>query len=130
MVWVSAAVIYNDSGEILICQRAASDSCALLWEFPGGKQEHLETAEECLVRECREELGIEISINGLLAHTKYNYTDREIAFTFFTANIIKGIPTARVHNAIKWAHPYEFEETKFCPADVEIARMLKTRACR
>ena len=57
MILVSAAIIRNTAGEILICQRGAGGSCAFLWEFPGGKQEAGETAADCLVRECREELG-------------------------------------------------------------------------
>ena len=60
MILVSAAIIRNTAGEILICQRGAGGSCAFLWEFPGGKQEAGEKAADCLVRECREELGIEI----------------------------------------------------------------------
>ena len=69
MILVSAAIIRNTAGEILICQRGAGGSCAFLWEFPGGKQEAGETAADCLVRECREELGIEIDIVALLEQT-------------------------------------------------------------
>lgn len=50
---VSAGIIRNEKGEILICQRGAGGSCAHLWEFPGGKEEDGETPESCLVRECK-----------------------------------------------------------------------------
>lgn len=77
MILVSAAIIRNTAGEILICQRGAGGSCAFLWEFPGGKQEAGETAADCLVRECREELGIEIDIVALLEQTSYTYPDNK-----------------------------------------------------
>ncbi len=77
MILVSAAIIRNTAGEILICQRGAGGSCAFLWEFPGGKQEAGEKAADCLVRECREELGIEIDIVALLEQTSYTYPDKK-----------------------------------------------------
>ena len=87
MILVSAAIIRNTAGEILICQRGAGGSCAFLWEFPGGKQEAGETAADCLVRECREELGIEIDIVALLEQTSYTYPDNKIGLSFFAAKI-------------------------------------------
>ena len=81
MILVSAAIIRNTAGEILICQRGAGGSCAFLWEFPGGKQEAGEKAADCLVRECREELGIEIDIVALLEQTSYTYPDNKIGLS-------------------------------------------------
>ena len=92
MILVSAAIIRNTAGEILICQRGAGGSCAFLWEFPGGKQEAGETAADCLVRECREELGIEIDIVALLEQTSYTYPDNKIGLSFFAAKITGGVP--------------------------------------
>ena len=94
MILVSAAIIRNTAGEILICQRGAGGSCAFLWEFPGGKQEAGETAADCLVRECREELGIEIDIVALLEQTSYTYPDNKIGLSFFAAKI-----TAKKHTS-------------------------------
>ena len=95
MIFVSAAIIRNTAGEILICQRGAGGSCAFLWEFPGGKQEAGETAADCLVRECREELGIEIDIVALLEQTSYIYPDNKIGLSFFAAKITGGVPKKR-----------------------------------
>lgn len=92
MILVSAAIIRNTAGEILICQRGAGGSCAFLWEFPGGKQEAGETAADCLVRECREELGIEIDIVALVEQTSYTYPDNKIGLSFFAAQITGGVP--------------------------------------
>ena len=63
MMWVSAGIVRYPDGRILICRRGEGRKNAHLWEFPGGKQEAGETAADCLVRECREELGIEIDLS-------------------------------------------------------------------
>ena len=85
MIRVSAAIIKNQDDEILICQRGPGGSCQFLWEFPGGKIEEEESPEECLVRECKEELDIDISVQKLFAHTTYSYPERDIEFLFFYA---------------------------------------------
>ncbi len=68
MTRVSAAIIKNSDNEILICQRGPGGSCEFLWEFPGGKIPG-ESPEECLVRECREELEIDIEVLDLFEQT-------------------------------------------------------------
>ena len=112
MILVSAAIIRNTAGEILICQRGAGGSCAFLWEFPGGKQEAGETAADCLVRECWEELGIEIDIVALLEQTSYTYPDNKIGLSFFAAKIaaslIRFSRSAPVNPAVVWAISFRF----------------------
>lgn len=124
MILVSAAIIRNTAGEILICQRGAGGSCAFLWEFPGGKQEAGETAADCLVRECREELGIEIDIVALIEQTSYTYPDNKIGLSFFAAQITGGVPQKSVHQEILWVRPAELLQYQFCPADTEIVGRL------
>ena len=119
MIQVAAAIIQKD-GKILICQRGAGGNCAFLWEFPGGKLESGETMEECLIRECKEELEIEISVKDIFAETTYKYPEREIAFIFYKADIIGGQLKMNVHNDMQWVLPSELKKYKFCPADVEI----------
>ena len=114
MILVSAAIIRNTAGEILICQRGAGGSCAFLWEFPGGKQEAGETAADCLVRECREELE----------QTSYIYPDNKIGLSFFAAKITGGVPQKSVHQKILWVRPAELLQYQFCPADTEIVSRL------
>ena len=96
----------------------------LLWEFPGGKQEAGETAADCLVRECREELGIEIDIVALLEQTSYTYPDNKIGLSFFAAKITGGVPQKSVHQKILWVRPAELLQYQFCPADTEIVSRL------
>lgn len=124
MIRVSAAIIKNEIGEILICQRGAGGSCEYLWEFPGGKIEPKESPEECLIRECKEELEIDIEIQNLYAETIYAYPEREIAFLFFCAKIVHGKPTADVHELIKWVFPDKLILYEFCPADKVVVEKL------
>jgi len=129
MLKVTAAII-REKGKVLICQRGAGGNCAFLWEFPGGKLEPSETEEECLVRECEEELGIKITTGSIFARTKYQYPDREIAFSFIYAQISSGELTPKVHQQVRWVAPNELPKYDFCPADKEVVEMLvKTDGC-
>lgn len=121
---VTAAIIRQDD-KILICQRAEGGSCSGLWEFPGGKLEDGESLDECLVRECREELGLRIKIKEIYAKTSYKYGEKEMDFTFFNAEIIEGEIKMKVHQDIKWVNGQELKFYTFCPADVEIAARLR-----
>lgn len=120
---VAAAVIRRD-GRILICRRGPGGSCAGLWEFPGGKVEAGETAQTCAVRECREELGVEVAAGKELWRTRYQYPDREVALTFLEARWIQGTPTPLVHLELRWVLPAELVQFDFCPADRELIERL------
>ncbi|MDF2685747.1 MAG: mutT [Clostridia bacterium] len=123
MIQVAAAII-RKNGKILICQRGAGGNCAYLWEFPGGKVELNETFEQCAIRECKEELGININIKDIFIKTVYKYPDKEIEFTFFNAEITEEILKISVHNDIKWVLPNEMKAFKFCPADIEVVNSM------
>lgn len=123
MIQVAAAIIRRD-GKILVCRRGAGGSCAHLWEFPGGKLEPGETLEQCAVRECREELEINISINGISGETSYRYPEREVALTFFDAVILSGEIKKKVHEEIRWVLPAELNQFSFCPGDKEIIQKM------
>jgi 8-oxo-dGTP diphosphatase len=127
MIEVAAAIIRNNEEQILICQRGAGGSTAFLWEFPGGKRESDENLEECLARECFEELGIEIHVLDIFDHSQYKYPEGEIAFTFFAAEIVSGKMTPAVHERILWADAVSLNNFEFCPADVGIIRKLMSK---
>jgi 8-oxo-dGTP diphosphatase len=120
---VTAAIIKKD-GKILICQRAADGELPLLWELPGGKLEDGETLEECLIRECKEELDVDIRVTGLYAKTEYQYPERAVALAFFSADIVQGEIKPIVHNDVKWVLPEGLKDFEFCPADIEIVKEL------
>lgn len=124
MIKVSAAIIKNSDGDLLICQRKSGGSCAYLWEFPGGKQEEGESPEACLIRECEEELGVKVRITGLYANKKYQYPENEYFFSFYTAEITSGNIMMLAHNDLAWVPIDELEKYAFCPADVDIVNQL------
>ena len=84
----------------------------------------MKKAADCLVRECREELGIEIDIVALLEQTSYTYPDNKIGLSFFAAKITGGVPQKSVHQEILWVRPAELLQYQFCPADTEIVSRL------
>lgn len=123
MTEVVAALIW-DNDRFLICQRPVTKSCALLWEFVGGKVEKGETKKQALKRECMEELGIEVEAGDIFTEVIHKYPDITVHLTLFNAVISKGVPQKLEHNDIKWISPSEIPDYNFCPADVEILEKL------
>lgn len=123
---VTAAVI-RDGDKILICQRTADDECGMLWEFPGGKREDGETLEECIVREIREELELDIEVSGIFANSIYHFNGNEIYFTVFDAKITGGILRLNVHNNAVWVTIDEMRQYKFMPPDTGFVEKLTFR---
>lgn len=120
------AAIFCKNDEYLICQRAHDDALPLLWEFPGGKVEEGETLEQCIVRECKEELAVDIQVLGEFGRTSYPHAGNELIFTFFTAEIVGGELSVNVHEQIKWVPIAELKDYSFCPADIEIVERIIT----
>lgn len=121
---VVAAYITDPYGKFLICQRAKNKVRGLFWEFAGGKIETGETPEEALIRECREELAVEIETDGLLAEVTHRYPDATVHLTVLRARIVKGEPQLSVHEAMKWIYPSEIKNYCFCPADTDILKKI------
>ena len=119
MIEVVAALIWKDE-TFMICQRPAHKARGLLWEFVGGKVEAGETREEALVRECREELGVRLSVGALFMDVTHEYPDITVHLSLFNATIAEGVPQKLEHNDIRWITPAEIPDYDFCPADVEI----------
>ncbi len=120
---VVAALIWRD-GEFLICQRPAHKARGLLWEFVGGKVEPGETKEAALIRECREELDITLSVGDIFMEVDHVYPDITVHLVLFNAVIASGTPKMLEHNDIKWIHPSRIPQYDFCPADEEILKKL------
>ena len=123
MTEVVAALIW-DENKFMICQRPATKSCALLWEFVGGKVEKGETKEQALIRECREELGITLSVGDIFTEVMHEYPDITVHLTLFNATILEGIPQKLEHNDIRWITPEEIPQYNFCPADKDILKKI------
>ena len=124
MTDVVAALIW-DNDRFMICQRPAHKARGLLWEFVGGKTDPGETMEEALIRECREELGITVSVGDIYMQVVHDYPDILIRLTLFHCTIAEGTPKLLEHNDLKWILPSEIPLYDFCPADKDIlARII------
>ncbi len=127
MLEVAAAMISREDGRILICQRPETKARALGWEFPGGKIESGETVQEALIRECREELAIDICAGAEIAQVEYAYPDVCVHLHLLACSIQSGAPAALEHREIRWVLPAEFSEYDFCPADRQLIDQLEAR---
>ena len=116
---VVAALIW-DGDRFMICQRPAHKARGLLWEFVGGKVEAGETGEQALIRECREEIAVELSVGDVFMEVLHEYPDLTVHLTLYNASIARGTPRKLEHNDIRWITPDEIPDYDFCPADVEI----------
>ena len=126
MTEVVAALIWQGE-KFMICQRPAHKARGLLWEFVGGKVEPGETKEQALIRECREELAVTLSVGDIFMDVVHEYPDLTVHLTLFNATIAEGEPVMLEHNDIKWITPSEIPEYDFCPADVEIMKEIAKR---
>lgn len=123
MVEVVAALIW-DKDKFMICQRPAHKARALLWEFVGGKVELGETKEQALIRECKEELAVTLSVGDIFMDVVHEYPDITVHLTLFNATIAEGIPQKLEHNDIRWIIPSEIPDYEFCPADKEFLEAI------
>ncbi len=119
MVEVVAALIW-DGDRFLICQRPAHKARGLLWEYVGGKVEPGETKQEALIRECREELDVTITVGNVFMDVVHEYPDITVHLTLFHTSIAEGTIQLLEHNAVAWITAAEISNYDFCPADKDI----------
>lgn len=124
MVEVVAALIW-DGDKFLICQRPAHKARGLLWEFVGGKVEPGETRESALIRECREELGVTVSVGDVFMEVCHEYPDITVRLILFHATIAQGVLQKLEHNDIRWITSKEIPQYDFCPADEDILKKIR-----
>ena len=112
MTRVVAALIWDRNNErFMICQRPEHKARGLLWEFVGGKVEAGETKEAALIRECREDLGIELSVGPAYMDVTHEYPDLTVHLTLFHAAIAVGTPQLLEHCELRWITPAEMENS-------------------
>ena len=124
-VEVSAALVFR-AGKLLITQRHAKSHLGGLWEFPGGKRELGETFEQCLVREIREELGVEITVGELFEEIAHDYPEKSVHLKFFICKIISGEPQPLDCAAVKWIEKPELAGHEFPAADAQLLERLRS----
>jgi A/G-specific adenine glycosylase len=124
---VTAGIIWNEVGQLLITQRPLDGLLGGLWEFPGGKQENSETLTECLRRELREELGIEVDIGELFVVVKHAFTHFKITLHAFSCRHTSGHPQAIGVQDWVWVMPSQLNNYSFGKADREVIRAVLSR---
>ena len=122
---VAAGLVFRN-GELLITQRRADAHLGGLWEFPGGKRECDETFEACLVRELREELGIDVEVGGLVEALTHDYPDKSVHLRFFKCVWLRHEPKLIGCAALQWISQNQLNDFEFPAAD---ARLLEKLRC-
>ena len=122
---VSAALIFRD-GKLLITQRHANSHLGGLWEFPGGKRESGESFEDCLIREIREELDVEISVGELFEEIAHAYPEKSVRLKFFICRLLSGEPQTLDCAAVRWVTQNELVDFEFPAADARLLVRLGT----
>jgi mutator protein MutT len=125
-VVVAVAVVVRD-GRVLICQRREKDSFGGYWEFPGGKLEAGETAENCVCREVREELDLVVRPTAALAVVRHEYPGLDLTLHAFECECVEGEPRAIACQALRWVLPRELSEYRFPPASEPIIAEIRRR---
>ena len=123
---VVAALIWQGD-KFMICQRPEHKARALLWEFVGGKVETGETKEQALIRECKEELNVLLSVGDVFMDVIHEYPDITVHLTLFNATIAEGKPQKIEHNDIQWITSSEIPNYEFCPADEEMLKEIRKK---
>ncbi len=123
---VVAAALVDADGRVLLQQRAPGRQMAGLWEFPGGKLEPGETPEAALVRELREELGIETEEACIAPATFASATlgERHLLLLLFICRKWRGNPAPLDAAALKWVRPHQMFALEMPPADVPLIGLL------
>jgi len=119
-----AAGLISREGCYLITRRKAGVHLGGLWEFPGGKREPGESLEDCLRREVREELGVEITRPALFRVIHHDYPEMSVELHFFRCSIREGQTRPLGCEDLRWVAPEEMAQYEFPPADQPLVRSL------
>ena len=127
LITVSAVVMVDVDGRILIAQRPEGKNMAGFWEFPGGKIEPGETPERALIRELKEELGIDTTESCLAAFTfaSHRYDDFHLLMPVFLCRKWDGFVTPQEGQVLKWVKISELKNYPMPPADKPLLAMIR-----
>ncbi len=117
MITVTAAILFDDLGRVLVGLRPAGKKLGGLWEFPGGKLEPGETPEACLARELFEELGVAAQIGAFIGESIHDYEFGTIRLLAYAATVASGTPRPLDHERLSWIPPSALADVDLTPAD-------------
>jgi 8-oxo-dGTP diphosphatase len=118
MISVTCAIIRNEDNQVLIVQRGEMSDHPFKWEFPGGKIKENESEQDCIIREIKEELSIDIVICKSLPETEYDYGMKQIKLIPFICDTLDEFPLLSEHIDFKWLDPGDLKDVDFSEADV------------
>ena len=127
LILVAACALVDADGRVLIAQRPAGKPMAGLWEFPGGKLMEGETPEAALIRELKEELGIETDAKCLAPYTfaSHAYESFHLLMPLYVCRVWQGIVRPLEGQKLAWARVGEMDQYPMPPADLPLVAMLK-----
>jgi 8-oxo-dGTP diphosphatase len=128
IVEVAAGVIYNPEGEILIAKRADNQHQGGLWEFPGGKIEQGESAQQALARELYEELAIKVSASEPLVRIAHDYTDKSVVLDVWCVTAFSGEARGVEGQPLAWVSVDQLTDYEFPAANEPIIAAVLERA--
>ncbi|MGQ9620585.1 MAG: type I restriction enzyme HsdR N-terminal domain-containing protein [Bacteroidales bacterium] len=127
IIEVTCAIIRNEDNNILVVRKGEESDHPLKWEFPGGKTRQGETHEECIIREVKEELSMDIVIFSPLEAVEHDYGYKQVRLYPFVCDTLQEKPLLSEHIEFKWVSPDDLLEIDFQEADIEVvAKYLKT----
>lgn len=124
-IQVTAAII-TDLDKFLIAKRASHKHLGGYWEFPGGKVELNESPEDCLAREIKEELNLDIIVNEFFTEVQHDYGSISINLKAYVCTVLSGTIYLHDHEEVKWVTSHDFHCYDFAPADLPIIELLLT----
>jgi 8-oxo-dGTP diphosphatase len=124
---VAAAALIDGDGRVLLARRPKGKAMAGFWEFPGGKLDEGETPEGALVRELKEELGIDAEAQCMapIAFASHATDEYHLLMPLFALRKWRGIAHAIEHEALAWVRPASFTDYELAPADKPLAAQLR-----
>jgi 8-oxo-dGTP diphosphatase len=127
LLLVVACALVDVDHRVLLCRRPEGKPMAGLWEFPGGKLLPDELPEACLVRELREEIGLDVAANCLapLTFASHRYPDFHLLMPLFVCRVWQGLPQAREGQTLKWLRPRDMTDLPMPAADRPLVAFLR-----